>query len=90
LSLSAFRRVVDGLRELPGRRSILLFSEGLPLVRGQGRGEINSQLTDGYEAFINHANRSGTAVSTINPRGLRHSKRPNRTTTSVAMPKCRN
>lgn len=70
LSLSAFRRVVDSLRELPGRRSILLFSEGLPLVRGQGRGEINSQLTDGYEAFINHANRSGIAVNTIDPRGL--------------------
>jgi len=70
LSLSAMRRVVDGLRELPGRRSILLFSEGLPLVRAQGRGETNPQITDGYEAFINHANRSGIAVNTIDPRGL--------------------
>ncbi len=70
LSLSVFRRVVDSLRELPGRRSILLFSEGLPLVRAQGAGETNSQLTDGYEAFINHANRSGISVDTIDPRGL--------------------
>jgi VWFA-related protein len=70
LSLSVFRRVVDGLRELPGRRSILLFSEGLPLVRAQGAGETNSQITDGYEAFINHANRSGISVDTIDPRGL--------------------
>ena len=70
LSLSTFRRVVDGLRELPGRRSILLFSEGLPLVRAHGRGEVNSQITDGYEALLNHANRSGIAVNTIDPRGL--------------------
>jgi VWFA-related protein len=70
LSLSALRRVVDGLRELPGRRSILLFSEGLPLVRGQGMGETNSQVTDAYESFINHANRSGITVNAIDPRGL--------------------
>jgi len=70
LSLSSLRRVVDGLRKLPGRRSILLFTEGLPLVRAEGRGEINSEVTDGYEAFVNHANRSGIVVSTIDPRGL--------------------
>lgn len=70
LSLSVFRRVVDSLRDLPGRRSILLFSEGLPLVRAQGAGETNSQITDAYEAFINHANRSGISVNTIDPRGL--------------------
>ncbi len=70
LSLSALWRVVDGLQELPGRRSILLFSEGLPLVRGQGSGETNPQVADGYEAFVNHANRSGVAVNTIDPRGL--------------------
>lgn len=70
LSLTVFRRVVDSLRELPGRRSILLLSEGLPLVRAGGAGEANSQITDGYEAFINHANRSGISVNTIDPRGL--------------------
>jgi VWFA-related protein len=70
LSLSVLRRVVDGLRELPGRRSILLFSEGLPLVRAQGLGETNLPITDGYEAFIDHANRSGISVNTIDPRGL--------------------
>jgi VWFA-related protein len=70
LSISAMRRVVDGLRELPGRRSILLFTEGLPLVRAQGAGETNSQVTAAYEAFLNHANRSGIVVNTIDPRGL--------------------
>jgi VWFA-related protein len=32
LSIAALRRIVDGLRELPGRRSILLFSEGIAVV----------------------------------------------------------
>ncbi len=32
LSMAALRRIVDTLRELPGRRSILLFSEGMPVV----------------------------------------------------------
>lgn len=70
LSISALHRVVDALRELPGRKSILLFSEGVPLVRGQGLGESNSMLIDAYNAFLNHANRSAVAVNTIDPRGL--------------------
>jgi len=70
LSISALRRVVDGLRELPGRKSILLFSEGVPLVRGQGFGDVNEALKEAYDAFLTHANRSAVAVNTIDPRGL--------------------
>ncbi len=70
LSIAALHHVVDGLRELPGRKSILLFSEGMPLVRGQGLGDVNSALNDAYNAFLNHADRSGVAVNTIDPRGL--------------------
>jgi VWFA-related protein len=70
LSIAALRRVVDGLRELPGRKSILLFSEGIPLVRAEGLGDVNESLKDAYDAFLMHADRSGVAVSTIDPRGL--------------------
>jgi len=70
LSISALRRVVDGLRELPGRKSILLFSEGVPLMRGQGTGDVNEILKQAYNAFLTHANRSAVAVNTIDPRGL--------------------
>ena len=69
-SISALRPVVDGLRELPGRKSILLFSEGVPLMRGQGTGDVNEALKAAYNAFLNHANRSAVAVNTIDPRGL--------------------
>ena len=70
LSIAALRRVVEGMRALPGRKSILLFSEGVPLVRGQGLGDVNELLKDAYNDFLIYANRSGVAVNTIDPRGL--------------------
>lgn len=70
LSIAALRRVVDSLRELPGRKSILLFSEGMPLLRGQGVGDVNELLNQAYNTFLAHANRSAVAVNTIDPRAL--------------------
>jgi VWFA-related protein len=70
LTMAALHRVVDGLHNLPGRRSILLFSEGLPLTRNFGLGEFDQPLMDRYQAFLAHADRSGVAVNTIDPRGL--------------------
>jgi VWFA-related protein len=70
LSVSALLRVVDGLRGLPGHKSIMLFSEGVPLIRASGAGEPNDLLIEAYNAFLDHANRSGVAVNTIDPRGL--------------------
>jgi VWFA-related protein len=80
-SVAVFRRVVDSLRELPGRKSILLFSEGLPIaplpVAMDGRPCIkNNLLSPGdslrreYNAFLLHAVRSGVTVNTIDPREL--------------------
>lgn len=81
LSVAAFRRVVDSLRELPGRKSILLFSEGLPVgllpTATNGRACIGKNLLSPdddlkreYNAFLLHATRSGVTVNTIDPRGL--------------------
>jgi VWFA-related protein len=70
LTLAALRRIVDGLRGLPGRKSILLFSEGMPLIRNSGLGDIDQVLMDRYNALLAHADRSGVSVNTIDPRGL--------------------
>ena len=70
LSVSALRRVVEGLRELPGHKSILLFSEGVPLVRAAGIGDVNEGLKDAFNSLLAHANRSGVTINTIDPRGL--------------------
>ncbi len=65
LTLSTRRRVVDKLPGLPVRRPILLFSEGMPIIRQFGFGEMDLALRDQYEAFLAHANRSGVPVKTI-------------------------
>ena len=83
LSLAVYRRVVDLLRKLPGYRSILLFSEGMPIIgepdapagRQPARcawnsSVVNDALLDLYNSFVRHADRSGVAVNTIDPRGL--------------------
>lgn len=81
LSVAAFRRVVDKLRELPGHKSILLFSEGLPVgmlpMPSKGHACIkknllypDDDLKREYNAFLIHANRCGVTVNTIDPRGL--------------------
>lgn len=81
LSVATLRRVVDSLRELPGRKSILLFSEGIPVGRLptpalasrciHGNVSVpNEMLRREYQAFLLHAVRSGVTVNTIDPRGL--------------------
>ena len=69
-SIAALRRVVDAMKDLPGRKSIMLFSEGVPLIRAQGVGDPNRLLVDAYEAVLTHADRSAITVNTIDPRGL--------------------
>jgi hypothetical protein len=58
------------------RLEMLLFSEGLPLIRNFGLGEIDQPLMDQYQAFLAHADRSGVAVNTIDPRGLATTAEP--------------
>jgi len=57
-TLGALRYVIDGLHDMPGRKSVILFSESLPLA-GPGM----RRLTDA-------ANRASVVINTIDPRGL--------------------
>jgi VWFA-related protein len=57
-TLGALRYVIEGMREMPGRKSIVLFSESLATPDPGLRG-----LTDA-------ANRASVVIDTIDPRGL--------------------
>ncbi|WP_321477172.1 VWA domain-containing protein [uncultured Paludibaculum sp.] len=70
VTLTTLRRVVDGLRGYPGRKSILLFSEGLRAIEAFQARQGDQPLLDQYDALWAHANRSGVSVNTIDPRGL--------------------
>jgi VWFA-related protein len=66
-SISAITTVVNGLRELPGRKTVILFTEDLHIMAGgvpdpRAQTELN-RLTDA-------AGRAGVVISSIDPRGL--------------------
>ncbi len=70
-SLGAIKYIVGGMRDLPGRKSIILFSDGFPLL---SRNEIGA--TDGgsilefAKSIVDLANRAAIVFYTIDARGL--------------------
>jgi VWFA-related protein len=71
--LGALNYVVRGLRELPGRKSVLLFSEGFNLpnsARQDGLLRSASRLEDSLNRLVEFANRSAVVLYGVDPRGL--------------------
>lgn len=66
-SLGAIRYVVDGLRELPGRKAVVLFSENLKLFSRDGE---NDRVMQGVRQLEDAANRASVVIYSIDPRGL--------------------
>jgi VWFA-related protein len=68
-TLGAVRYVVDGLRELPGRKVLVLFSENTQLFY---RGEPSQRVQDALRQLVDAANRSAVVIYAIDPGGLRY------------------
>ena len=68
-TLGAIRFVVDGLRELPGRKSVILFSENLQIFH---RNDPDPRVMDGLRNLIDAANRSSVVIYSIDTRGLEY------------------
>ncbi len=66
-TLGAINYVVSGLRELPGRKAVVIFSENIPILQSQG---MNDRIMSSLERLTDMANRAGVALYTIDPRGL--------------------
>ncbi len=66
-TLSSLRQVVAGLKEMPGRKSVVLFSEGIPIFAAD---DTQNQTTDSFRLMLESANRAGVSIYTIDPRGL--------------------
>ena len=70
-TLGALRYVVNGLASLPGRKSIVLFSDGFQLIQRDEHGY--TQVSRGREfirILIDMANRASVVIYTIDGRGL--------------------
>jgi VWFA-related protein len=68
-SLGAVRYVVDGLRPLPGRKVLVLFSENAQTLF---RRDPNDRVQDALQRLIDAANRSAVVIYGIDPGGLRY------------------
>ena len=66
-TLGAINYIIRGLRTLPGRKSVILLSDTLPLFGSDGE---NYRTVQAMRRLTDLANRSSVVVYTIDPRGL--------------------
>jgi VWFA-related protein len=66
-TMGAIRYVVDGLKELAGRKSVVLFSENLRLMYN---GEQSQRVQESIRRLGDAANRASVVIYSIDPRGL--------------------
>lgn len=69
-TLGAINYIVGALRELPGRKSIVLFSDGFSLYEASGTTAQYDDVQRALRALIDRANRSGTVIYTMHAAGL--------------------
>jgi VWFA-related protein len=67
-TLGALRYVVNGLRDLPGRKSVVLFSDGFALFTPGGAD--NTRVRDNLRKLTDLANRSSVVIYTMDARGV--------------------
>lgn len=66
-TLGAMNFVVRGLRELPGRKSVILFSDGFRLFTA---GQQSQRVLAAVRSLIDLANRASVVIYTMDARGL--------------------
>jgi VWFA-related protein len=73
-TLGGLSYIIRGMVQLPGRKSLLLFSEGFTLTSGGSKGESGlvrqNQVFEALRRLADLANRSSVVVYTLDPRGL--------------------
>jgi VWFA-related protein len=75
-SIGAVQFVLQGLRDLPGRKSMVLFSENMKFTYLEGPGLVNLEFTskslveERMRKLIDEANRSSVVIYAIDPRGV--------------------
>lgn len=70
VALSVANQVVDSLRQIPGRKNLVLISGGLPLFDLSRGGSVIGDVSYIFEKFADNATRSGVVINTMDIRGL--------------------
>lgn len=70
-TLGALNYIVRGMRDLPGRKSVMLLSDGFLMFRKNSRGFVEStRMLSSMERLVDLANRSSVVIYTTDARGL--------------------
>lgn len=73
-SLGSLNYIIKGMKDMPGRKSIMFFSEGFVLLQRNQSGKFNSfssnKVLEAMRVLADAANRASVAIYTFDPRGL--------------------
>jgi VWFA-related protein len=70
LALSVSNYIIDSLRQIPGRKSLILLSGGLPLFDLTRSGSYITDVGQLFQIVTDNATRSGVVINTMDVRGL--------------------
>jgi VWFA-related protein len=72
-TLGAINYVIRGMQELPGRKSILLVSNGFKLFQEDANGfKESGRVLDSIRRLVDAANRASVVIHTLDARGLQY------------------
>ena len=71
LGLSVSNALVDSMRQVPGRKNLILLSGGLPLFDLGRSGNVVSDVGQLFRVLTDNATRSGVVINTMDVRGLK-------------------
>ncbi len=69
-TLGAVNYVVRGLSEMPGRKSVVLFSDGVRIFNRSGGAGTNARVVHALRRLTDLANRASVVIYSIDARGL--------------------
>lgn len=71
-TVGALNYIVNGMRELPGRKAIVLLSDGMPLVArdDENSSEAERLILESIQSLTDSANRASVVINTVDARGL--------------------
>jgi len=70
LALSISNLLVNSLREIPGRKNLVLFSGGLPMFDLSKEGRFSGEIGQLFQQLTDNATRSDVVINTLDVRGL--------------------
>jgi VWFA-related protein len=71
-TLGALNFIIKGMDELPGRKSVVLMSDGFPIFNRDTDGNIDTdqRILQGLRRLTDLANRAAVVINTVDARGL--------------------